>query len=594
MIIEKINSPEDVQALSSEELKTLSAEIRDCLIRKLSKTGGHLGSNLGMIEITVALHKVFHSPVDKILFDVSHQCYTHKILTGRKEAFLEEAHYHDVSGYSNPAESVHDFFPIGHTSTAISLATGMAKVRDLQGGKEQIVAVIGDASLDGGEAFEALNYVAELDGPVIIVVNDNDMSIPENYGGLHNLLNRLKAQNGEVENNFFKSLGLEYVLVRNGHDIDALTEAFSSAKNSGKSTVIHCCTQKGKGYSFAEKDREKWHWAKPFSIESGEFLSSVPKENYGALVAEHLLAKMKEDPRVVVVAASTPLCIGFHEENRKKAGKQYIDVGIAEQNAITMTAAMAKAGGKPVFATNSTFYQRAYDQIIHDVCLQELPVVFAVDRAGLVGSDGETHQGIFDTSYLSSIPNLTVLSPKDGRELREMLIYAYSLNKPVAVRYPRGMADEFTDIEFKPIKAYENEVLEKGKNVAVFATGKTVRLALDISKILKESKILPTVVNVRFLDKADGDLLKELKDDHWVVATVEESVRTGSYTERLMAESARLGLGFHFIPVTLPDCYIEQGSVDELWDRYGFNAEAIAEKIKEEALTKLDDELFRR
>ena len=363
MILDKINCPDDLDNLSTEELSALSQEIRQCLIQKLSKTGGHVGSNLGVVELTVALHKVFHSPVDKILFDVSHQCYTHKILTGRKQAFLEEAHFHDVTGYSNPKESEHDFFPMGHTSTAISLAAGFMKSRDLRGGKENIIAVIGDASLDGGEAFEALNYLSELHSKVIIVINDNDMSIPENYGGLHGLLNTLKEKNGEVPHNFFRSLGLEYRLVRNGHDMEALIKAFSEAKDSEKAVVIHCCTQKGKGYSFAEKEREKWHWAKPFDMASGEFLSNVPKENYGALVAEHLLTKMKEDPKVVVLAASTPLCFGFTAENRKKAGAQYVDVGIAEQNAISMTAALAKDGAKPVFATNSTFYQRAYDQI---------------------------------------------------------------------------------------------------------------------------------------------------------------------------------------------------------------------------------------
>lgn len=530
MIIEKINSPEDVQALSSEELKTLSAEIRDCLIRKLSKTGGHLGSNLGMIEITVALHKVFHSPVDKILFDVSHQCYTHKILTGRKEAFLEEAHYHDVSGYSNPAESVHDFFPIGHTSTAISLATGMAKVRDLQGGKEQIVAVIGDASLDGGEAFEALNYVAELDGPVNIVVNDNDMSIPENYGGLHNLLNRLKAQNGEVENNFFKSLGLEYVLVRNGHDIDALTEAFSSAKNSGKSTVIHCCTQKGKGYSFAEKDREKWHWAKPFSIESGEFLSSVPKENYGALVAEHLLAKMKEDPRVVVVAASTPLCIGFHEENRKKAGKQYIDVGIAEQNAITMTAAMAKAGGKPVFATNSTFYQRAYDQIAQEMCLGKCPATLLLSHASVWGHTNDTHVGLYDMALLSSIPNLTYLAPTNLEEYLAILDWSIEQKEStVAIRIPwtrvchaeKAVRKDYSDVKYM--------MTETGEEVAILALGSFYQLGVEVREKLKAAGIHASLINPLYINKKDETLLESLKKKHRLVVTLEDGILQGGF-----------------------------------------------------------------
>lgn len=318
MILNKINNPFDLKKLSLGELNVLSQEIRNVLIEKMSKKGGHMASNLGVVELTIALHKVFNSPIDKIIFDVSHQSYVHKILTGRKDAFLYEDRYDEVSGYSNPEESEHDFFNIGHTSTSISLACGMAKARDLKGEKENIIAVIGDASLDGGEAFEALNFATELDSGLIVVINDNNMSIPENHGALNKLLNHLKDNDGIVEDNFFKALGFEYLFVENGHDLGNLIYTFEKIKDTNHPVVIHCCTQKGKGYIFAEQDKEKWHWAKPFTIETGEYNNNIPKENYGALVADFLLDKMKKDADVVVVAASTPLCIGFNAERRKK------------------------------------------------------------------------------------------------------------------------------------------------------------------------------------------------------------------------------------------------------------------------------------
>lgn len=534
MILENINGPEDLKALHSGELKTLSAEIRDCLIRKISKCGGHLGSNLGMVEITVALHKVFHSPVDKILFDVSHQCYTHKILCGRKEAFLKEEHYGDVSGYSNPSESIHDFFPMGHTSTAISLALGMAKMRDLKGGKEHIIAVIGDASLDGGEAFEALNYVAELEGPVIIVVNDNDMSIPENYGGLHKLLNRLKKEKGKVENNFFRSLGLEYVLVQDGHDIEALIAAFTSAKESGKSVVVHCCTKKGKGYFFAEKDREKWHYVKPFDRESGTFLFSVPKENYGSLIAEHLLNKMKKDKKIVVVAASTPLCIGFNAENRAKAGKQYIDVGIAEQNAVTMTAAIAKAGGKPVFATNSTFYQRAYDQIEQEMCLGKCPATLLLSHASVWGHTNDSHVGLYDIALLSTIPNLTYLAPTNLEEYLAMLDWSIEQSeKTVAIRIPWTKVFHAERAVRKDYSSVKYHVEKKGKTVALLALGSFFPIGMQVCEELAKQGIEATLINPLFINEIDVSLLDELKPDHKLVVTLEDALLHGGFGSRI-------------------------------------------------------------
>ena len=534
MILDKINCPDDLDNLSTEELSALSQEIRQCLIQKLSKTGGHVGSNLGVVELTVALHKVFHSPVDKILFDVSHQCYTHKILTGRKQAFLEEAHFHDVTGYSNPKESEHDFFPMGHTSTAISLAAGFMKSRDLRGGKENIIAVIGDASLDGGEAFEALNYLSELHSKVIIVINDNDMSIPENYGGLHGLLNTLKEKNGEVPHNFFRSLGLEYRLVRNGHDMEALIKAFSEAKDSEKAVVIHCCTQKGKGYSFAEKEREKWHWAKPFDIASGEFLSNVPKENYGALVAEHLLTKMKEDPKVVVLAASTPLCFGFTAENRKKAGAQYVDVGIAEQNAISMTAALAKDGAKPVFATNSTFYQRAYDQIAQEMALGECPATLLLSHASVWGHTNDTHAGLYDIALLQTIPKLYYLAPTNLEEYLAMLDWSLEQKeRTVAIRIPWTKVNHAKGAVKKDYAKVTYSVTERGKEVAILALGSFYQLGERVVELLKEQGLQPTLINPQFINGVDEEVLQDLKKEHRLLVTLEDGILQGGFGSKI-------------------------------------------------------------
>lgn len=627
-LLDNINEPNDIKNIPEDKLYELGREIRRYLIKTVSTNGGHLASNLGIVELTMALHRYLDFPKDKLIWDVGHQSYVHKILTGRKEGLNRLRKLDGLSGFPKRNESDCDAFGAGHASTSISAALGFAASRDLLGRDEKVVAVIGDGAMTGGMALEALNNAGTLKSNLIIILNDNECSISKNVGGVAKYLdgirtNRkyLKLKSGVKETltgsnignrlfeklkvskdvikrlfvpgMFFEDMGLTYLGPVNGHNMKELEAALENAGRVEGAVIVHVITRKGLGYKKAEEHPAKFHGVDPFDIKTGESLSVKTGRSYTSIFSDTVLELAAKDDKLVTITAAMPFGTGLYNFKQVYPNR-FFDVGIAEEHAVTFAAGMAASGLKPVVAIYSTFLQRAYDQIIHDVCLQELPVVFAVDRAGLVGSDGETHQGIFDTSYLSSIPNLTVLSPKDGRELREMLIYAYSLNKPVAVRYPRGMADEFTDIEFKPIKAYENEVLEKGKNVAIFATGKTVKLALNISKILKENKILPTVVNVRFLDKADARLLKELKDDHWVVAVVEESVRTGSYTERLMAESAGLGLGYHFIPVTLPDSYIEQGSVDELWDRYGFNAEVIAEKIKEEALTKLDDELFRR
>ena len=391
---------------------------------------------------------------------------------------------------------------------------------------------------------------------------------------------------------FFEDMGLTYLGPINGHNIKEIQAALENAGRVDGAVIIHAITRKGLGYKKAEECPAKFHGVEPFDIKTGDNLSAKTGKSYTAVFSETMLEMAAKDERLVTITAAMPYGTGLY--NFKQAyPKRFFDVGIAEEHAVTFAAGLAAGGLRPVVAIYSTFLQRAYDQIIHDVCLQQLPVVFAVDRAGLVGSDGETHQGIFDTGYLATVPGLTILSPKDGRELKEMLKYAYGLNKPVAVRYSRGIAEDL-DIEFKPIVSYENEIIKQGKHIAVFATGKTVKLAIEVDKLLQKNRIDSTVVNVRFLDKADNKLLEQFKEDHYIIVSIEESVRTGSYTERLMAEAAKRELNYNFMPITLPDSFIEQGSQDELWKRYDFDVEKIAEKIKEEALTKLDDELFRR
>lgn len=535
MIIEKINRPKDLKNLTIEELRILSEEIRNALITKMSVKGGHMASNLGVVEITVALHTVFNSPIDKIIFDVSHQSYVHKMLTGRKDAFLFADHYDDVSGYSNPKESEHDFFNIGHTSTSISLACGMAKARDLKGEKDNIIAVIGDASLDGGEAFEALNYAGELNSGLIVVINDNDMSIPENHGALNRMLNTLRDNNGQVENNYFKALGFEYFFVKNGHDYSELIHAFQKAKDVNHPVVIHCCTQKGKGYSFAENDREKWHWARPFDIETGEFYCGVPKENYGALVAEYLLKKIEEDSDVVVIAASTPLCIGFNAENRTKAGKQFVDVGIAEQNAVSMAAAIAKRGGKSVFATNSTFYQRAYDQIEQELCIGKCPATMIVTHASVYGHTNDTHVGLYDMALMANIPNLTYLAPTNWEEYRAMLEWSINQNEvPVAIRVPwtkvyhaeRGVLKNYEKVNY--------EVVTSGEKIAIIALGSFYTIGEETIRMLKEElNISATLINPRFITGIDEKTLDGLINSHELVVTLEDGILSGGFGAKI-------------------------------------------------------------
>lgn len=626
-LLDNINEPNDIKKIPEKDLRELAVDLRRMLIKSTAKNGGHLASNLGIVELTIALHRYLDFPKDKLIWDVGHQSYVHKILTGRKDRFDSLRKLDGLSGFPKRSESNCDAFGTGHASTSISAALGMVAARDLKGTKEKVVAVIGDGAMTGGMALEALNNAGTLNSNLIIILNDNERSISRNVGGVARYLDgirtnrkylRLKNNVKETLNTsslgnslfeklktskdmvkrlfvpgmFFEDMGLTYLGPINGHNIKEIQAALENAGRVDGAVIIHAITRKGLGYKKAEEYPAKFHGVEPFDIKTGDNLSAKTGKSYTAVFSETMLEMAAKDERLVTITAAMPYGTGLY--NFKQAyPKRFFDVGIAEEHAVTFAAGLAAGGLRPVVAIYSTFLQRAYDQIIHDVCLQQLPVVFAVDRAGLVGSDGETHQGIFDTGYLATVPGLTILSPKDGRELKEMLKYAYGLNKPVAVRYPRGIAEDL-DIEFKPIVSYENEIIKQGKHIAVFATGKTVKLAIEVDKLLQKSRIDSTVVNVRFLDKADNKLLEQFKEDHYIIVSIEESVRTGSYTERLMAEAAKRELNYNFMPITLPDSFIEQGSQDELWKRYDFDVEKIAEKIKEEALTKLDDELFRR
>ena len=577
MYLEQINGPEDVKKLSGEQLTKLAAEMRQVLLKRASIHGGHFGPNFGMVEATIALHYVFESPKDKIVYDVSHQTYPHKMLTGRKDAYLYEEHYDDVTGYSSPQESEHDHFTVGHTSTSVSLACGLAKGRDLNGGRENVIAVIGDGSLSGGEALEGLDFAAELESNLIIVVNDNDMSIAENHGGLYSNLKLLRETKGEAECNLFRAMGLDYVYVDEGNNIDVLINAFQSVKDSTKPVVVHIKTQKGKGYAPAEKDKESWHYNGPFHIETGEPLEVPQGEDYSDITAKFLLEKMKKDPSVVAITSATPTVLGFTKDKREEAGKQFVDVGIAEEHAVTFAAGMAAGGLKPVVAIYSTFLQRAYDQIIHDVCIGTLPVIFAVDRAGLVGSDGETHQGIFDISYLCSMPNMTVMAPKNGWELRQMLRFAVELNAPVAVRYSRGEAWDGLQDHKQEIALGQAEWICRGQEVAILAVGSMVETAMWVREHLKAEDQKITVVNMRFVKPLDEQVLREIKERHSKVVTLEEGVYNGGFGEAVSAWYE--GTPMRVLNITLPDQFIEHGSVTELKKKYGLDPESITKKI---------------
>lgn len=536
MYIEKINQPTDVKNLNSEQLHILADEMRQALLQKLSKHGGHFGPNLGMVEATIALHYVFNSPTDKIVYDVSHQSYPHKMLTGRKDAFLYADKYDDVSGYSNPDESDHDFFTIGHTSTSVSLACGLAKGRDLKGDSENIIAVIGDGSLSGGEALEGLDFASELNSNLIIVVNDNDMSIAENHGGLYKNLKQLRDTDGKSERNLFKSMGLDYVFVKDGNDIDSLITAFEQVKDSTYPVVVHICTQKGKGYKIAEENKENWHYCGPFNLETGKSdMSQDGGEDYSSMTADILLKKMKEDKTVVGITSATPTVFGFTEDKRKEAGSQFVDVGIAEETAVALASGIAKSGGKPVYGVYSTFIQRTYDQLSQDLCINNSPATILVYWASVYGMNDVTHLGIYDIPMMSNIPNLVYLAPTTKEEYLAMLDWSIEQNDhPVAIRVPISVVSDGKKVTKDFSKLNEYEVTQNGSKIAIVALGSFYSIGAKTAEIIEnKTGVKPTLINPIYITGTDDKLLEQLKENHDIVITVEDGVLDGGFGEKI-------------------------------------------------------------
>lgn len=534
-ILDKINSPKDLKTLERADLNVLAEEMRAVLLKKLSVHGGHFGPNFGFVEATIALHYVFDSPTDKIVYDVSHQSYPHKMLTGRKDAFIYEDKYDDVTGYTNPDESEHDFFKVGHTSTALSLAAGLAKARDLKDEKYNVIAVVGDGSLSGGEALEALDYAGEAKGNLIILINDNDMSIAENHGGIYKNLKLLRDTEGKAELNLFKSMGLNYVFVKNGNDIDSLINAFESVKGLTSPVVVHVVTEKGKGYKFAEENKEAWHWTMPFDVKTGKRVS-FGGESYEELTGKYLLNKMKSDPAVVAITAAVPMVFGFTPERRKLAGAQYVDVGIAEEHGVALASGIAKNGGKPVFATQASFIQRTYDQLSQDVCINKSPAVILVNTASVYAMNDVTHLGLYDIPLISNIPEMVYLAPTCKQEYFAMLDYAIEQkDRPVAIRMPcNGVieSDKTFDTDYSVINKFKVDIA--GEKVAVIALGDFYQLGEELVKSLSnELNINATLINPRFASGIDERLLGELKRNHSLVVTLEDGSLSGGFGEKV-------------------------------------------------------------
>ena len=573
MYLEKINGPEDVKKLTVKEMTTLAEEMRTALLKRASIHGGHFGPNFGMVEATIALHYVFESPKDKIVYDVSHQTYPHKMLTGRKDAYLYEEHYDDVSGYSNPHESEHDHFIIGHTSTSVSLACGLAKARDLNGEEGNVIAVIGDGSLSGGEALEGFDYAVELEGNLIIVVNDNDMSIAENHGGLYGNLKLLRETNGQAECNLFKAMGLDYIYVNEGNDVASLIDAFRKVKDSKKPVVVHINTLKGKGYAPAEQHKEQWHYSGPFDIKTGKLLYAEGGEDYSSVTCDYLLNKIKEDKSVVAITSATPTVMGFTEDKRKEAGKQFVDVGIAEETAVAMAAGIATNGGKPVYGVYSSFVQRTYDQLSQDLCINNAPATIITFWGSVFGMNDVTHLGLYDIPMMANIPNLVYMAPTTKEEYLAMLEWSIEQNEhPVAIRLPGGeMVSDGKEVTKDFSKLNKYEVTEKGSMVAVIALGTFYQLGKEVVDDLSDKLgTKATLINPYYITGIDSELLEELKKNHDVVITIEDGILDGGFGEKISR---------FYGPTDMK--VINYGLKKEFLDRYDVN-----EVLRENHLTK--------
>ncbi|MBP1045562.1 1-deoxy-D-xylulose-5-phosphate synthase [Enterococcus sp. BWM-S5] len=531
-LINKVNQPSDLKKLSIEEMEQLAAEIRTLLLKKVSQTGGHVGPNLGVVELTLAFHYVFDSPIDKIVWDVSHQSYSHKIVTGRKDAWLVEEQYKAVTGYTEPEESPHDFFTVGHTSTSVSLAVGMAKARDIKKQTGNIVAVLGDGSLSGGLALEGLNNAAELDSNLIVVLNDNEMSIAENYGGMYRNLAELRKNNGHASTNLFTALGMDYQYVEEGNSVAEMIVAFEAVKNSSRPIVLHIHTEKGHGYIPAVANKERFHWQMPFDLETGESKHTGSGESYDSVIIDVLDKKIKDEKQpIVAITAAIPGLFGL-KELQKLHPEHYIDVGIAEQHSITYAAGLAKSGAKPIVFHSSTFLQRGYDQLSHDLGINDLPAVIIIKGGKISGGD-PTHQGSFDISYITSIPNIIYLAPTSKEEVRSMLTWAIEQKEhPVAIRIPeRGFVS--APIKEETFHPLEWHVEKQGKKVAVLATGGFLSLGEKTVENLKEHGIEATLINPRSFTYFESDLLNELQKNHQVVVTLEDGSLDGGYGEKI-------------------------------------------------------------
>ena len=620
MILDKINKPNDIKEISPADYHILASEIRRFLIEKISKTGGHLSSNLGVVELTMALHLSFNLPKDKIVWDVGHQSYTHKLLTGRKDGFDSLRTFGGMSGFPKRCESRYDAFDTGHSSTSVSAGLGIAAARDIQGKRFKVVSVIGDGALTGGMAYEAFNNASRVKGNFIIVLNDNEMSIAPNVGAISDILNdfrlsdryiefkekiarsiaqlpegrRVAKKLKEVKDNLkvrllpaqiANSLGIEYFGPIDGHDIKKMIRTFKQAKRVKGPVIVHVITKKGKGYAHAEDFPDSYHGVSPFDPATGESVSKSSTLSYAGVFSKKICELAAENEKIVGITAAMPDGVGLKEFS-KRFPERYFDVGIAEAHATTFAAGLAVTGLIPVFAVYSSFLQRGYDQILHDVCIQDLKVVFALDHSGLVGSDGETHQGIFDLSYLSSIPGMTVLAPKNGPEVEACLEYAVKKAEgPIAIRYPSGAASNVLSDKNAPIKHGKAEVIFKEKEICLLAVGRMVETALAVREELKDKGYSVTLVNMRFVKPFDTELLKKLAKNHKLFVTMEENVARGGFGEAVAAFAQEGLKGKCVLPIALPDSYVEHGNVGILFKETGIDAGSIVKKI----LTCLED-----
>ena len=615
MILERIQKANDIKKLKWEEQDVLAAEIRQFLVEKLSKTGGHLASNLGVVELTMAIHLAFSLPKDKIIWDVGHQAYTHKILTGRKDGFDNLRQYGGMSGFPKRKESSCDAFDTGHSSTSLAAGLGYVEAREILGKDYKVVSVIGDGSLTGGMAYEALNNASHLKSNYIIVLNDNNMSISENVGGMSmyldglrtthfyndlkkgvtNTLNKIPGAGEKIVNGIrktknsikqlfvpgmlFEDMGITYLGPVDGHDIKKLYRTFKEAQKMDHAVLVHVLTTKGKGYAPAEKLPSEFHGVSPFDVRTGDVLDTKKAASYTDVFADIMCELGEKEPRLVAITAAMKDGTGL-SKFQEKYPDRFFDVGIAEQHAVTFAAGLAAAGMKPVFAVYSSFLQRGYDQVVHDVCMQNLPVIFAIDRAGLVGNDGETHQGVYDVAYLSHVPNMTILAPKNRQEFKEMMEFAVNHNGPVAIRYPRGNVYEGLSEYTAPIIYGKSEVISKESDIAIFGCGHMMETAVQVWKSLKEKGYSCSLINGRFMKPLDREVLHELAEGHRLFVTIEDAAVTGGYGDSVMRYVSEQNMGVKIMTMGVPDMFVEHGNISQLREQIGLDSMSIVEKIE--------------